>query len=223
MGLQYAVDDLTDLDEAVQSLYEQEGDRYILRVEGIPEPEDTSGLKTKVQQLMDEAKDAKRRAKELESQKQQQEMDTAQEKGEFKNLWEQAQTKLAEKDAELQEFTTKIQQKDINIAARGIGSQLAKSDAKRAEVLADYASKYARHDGEKVQFLVGGMEVDPSALMDHLSKEYPFLVDGSSATGGGATSSASSGATKSLNRADFDKMAASKKMQFVKDGGIISD
>ena len=172
---------------------------------------------------MDEAKDAKRRAKELESQKQQQEMDTAQEKGEFKNLWEQAQAKLAEKDAELQEFTTKIQQKDINIAARGIGSQLAKSDAKRAEVLADYASRYARHDGEKVQFLVGGMEVDPSALMDHLSKEYPFLVDGSSATGGGATSSASSGATKSLNRADFDKMAASKKMQFVKDGGIISD
>tara|TARA_R110002072_G_scaffold144865_5_gene290967 strand:- start:510 stop:1181 length:672 start_codon:yes stop_codon:yes gene_type:complete len=223
MGLQYAVDDLADLDEAVQSLYEQEGDRYILRVEGIPEPEDTSGLKTKVQQLMDEAKDAKRRAKELESQKQQQEVDTAQEKGEFKNLWEQAQTKLAEKDAELQEFTTKIQQKDINIAARGIGSQLAKSDAKRAEVLADYAGKYARHNGEKVQFLVGGMEVDSSALMDHLSKEYPFLVDGSSATGGGATSSASSGATKSLNRADFDKMAAPKKMQFVKDGGIISD
>ena len=223
MGLQYAVDDLADLDEAIQSLYEQEGDRYILRVEGIPEPEDTSGLKTKVQQLMDEAKDAKRRAKELESQKQQQEVDTAQEKGEFKNLWEQAQTKLAEKDAELQEFTTKIQQKDINIAARGIGSQLAKSDAKRAEVLADYAGKYARHNGEKVQFLVGGMEVDSSALMDHLSKEYPFLVDGSSATGGGATSSASSGATKSLNRADFDKMAAPKKMQFVKDGGIISD
>ena len=218
MGLQYAVDDLADLDEAVQSLYEQEGDRYILRVEGIPEPEDTSGLKTKVQQLMDEAKDAKRRAKELESQKQQQEVNTAQEKGEFKNLWEQAQAKLAEKDAELQEFTTKIQQKDINIAARGIGSQLAKSDAKRAEVLADYAGKYARHNGEKVQFLVGGMEVDSSA-----SKEYPFLVDGSSATGGGATSSASSGATKSLNRADFDKMAASKKMQFVKDGGIISD
>jgi uncharacterized protein (DUF3084 family) len=130
MGLQYAVEDLEGLDEAVQSLYEQDGDRYILRVEGIPQPEDTSGLKSKVQQLMDEAKEAKRRAKELESQKQQQEMETAQEKGEFKNLWEQAQAKLAEKDKELQEFTTKIQQKDINIAARSIGSQLAKSDAK---------------------------------------------------------------------------------------------
>ena len=78
MGLQYAVEDLEGLDEAVQSLYEQDGDRYILRVEGIPQPEDTSGLKSKVQQLMDEAKDAKRRAKELESQKQQQEMETAQ-------------------------------------------------------------------------------------------------------------------------------------------------
>ena len=223
MGLQYAVEDINEIDESVQELYKQEGDRYILRVEGIPEQEDTSGLKVKVQQLMDEAKDAKRRAKELESQKQQQELSTAQEKGEFKNLWEQAQAQLAEKDKELQEFTTKIQQKDINIAAHSIWSHLAKSDAKRAEVLADYASKYARHDGDKVQFLVGGMEVDSSALMDHLAKEYPFLVDGSSASGGGATSSASGGATKSLNRADFDNMAASKKMQFIKDGGIISD
>jgi hypothetical protein len=223
MSLKYAIDDLTDVDESLHSLYEQNGDTYILRVDGIPLPEDTTGLKSKVQQLMDEAKEAKRRTKELESQKQQQETETAQEKGEFKNLWEQAQTKLAEKDKELQEFTTKIQQKDINIAAHGIGSQLAKSDAKRAEVLADYASKYARHTGEKVQFLVGGMEIDAKGLMDHLSKEFPFLVDGSSATGGGAASSASSGATKSLNRVEFDKLDAPKKMQFVKGGGIISD
>jgi DNA repair exonuclease SbcCD ATPase subunit len=223
MSLQYALEDITELDESIQALYEQEGDKFILRVDGIPQPEDTTGLKSKVQQLMDEAKDAKRRAKELESQKQQQEMDTAQEKGEFKNLWEQAQAKLAEKDAELQDFTAKIQQKDISIAARGIGSQLAKSDAKRAEVLADYASKYARHDGEKVQFLVGGVEVDSSAIMDHLSKEFPFLVDGSSATGGGATSSNSSGAAKQLNRSDFDNLAAHKRMAFIKDGGIISD
>lgn len=223
MGLQYAVEDLNDLDESLQELYEQDGDRYILRVDGIPQPEDTSGLKSKVQQLMDEAKEAKRKAKELEAQKQRQEVETAQEKGEFKNLWEQAQAKLAEKDKELQEFTTKIQQKDINLAARQIGSQLAKADAKRAEVLADYASRYARHDGEKVQFLVGGIEVDSTELMNHLTKEFPFLVDGSSATGGGASSSSSSGAAKSLNRADFDKLAASKKMQFIKDGGIISD
>jgi hypothetical protein len=223
MGLQYAVEDISELDESVQSLYEQDGDQYILRVEGIPQPEDTSGLKSKVQQLMDEAKEAKRKAKELEAQKQQQEMETAQEKGEFKNLWEQAQSKLAEKDKELQEFTGKIQQKDINIASAQIGSQLAKTDAKRAEVLADYASRYARHDGEKVQFLVGGIEVDSTGLMDHLSKEFPFLVDGSSATGGGATSSTSSGAAKQLNRSDFDKLAASKKMAFIKDGGIISD
>jgi DNA repair exonuclease SbcCD ATPase subunit len=223
MGLQYAVEDLNDLDESLQELYEQDGDRYILRVDGIPQPEDTSGLKSKVQQLMDEAKEAKRKAKELEAQKQRQEVETAQEKGEFKNLWEQAQAKLAEKDKELQEFTTKIQQKDINLAARQIGSQLAKADAKRAEVLADYASRYARHDGEKVQFLVGGIEVDSTELMNHLTKEFPFLVDGSSATGGGASSSSSSGAAKSLNRADFDKLTAPKKMQFVKDGGIISD
>jgi len=223
MALKYELENLNDLDKSIHELYQQDGDRYILAVEGMPEAEDTTGLKNKFKQLMDEAKEAKRRTKELELQKQQQEMETASEKGEFKNLWEQAQLRLAQKDKELQDFTHAIQQKDITIAARNISSQLAKSDAKRAEVLADYAYKYARHDGEKVQFLIGGMEVSASALMEHLAKEFPFLVDGSAATGGGASSSSSGGATKSLNRSNFDKLNASKKMQFVKDGGQITD
>lgn len=223
MALQYEIADISELDENLQSLYEQDGDTYRLKIEGAPAPEDTSGLKSKVQQLMDEAKEAKRKAKELEADKQAQEQATAQEKGEFKTLWEQAQAQLAEKNEELSSFTAKIQQKDIDIAASQVGTQLAKTDAKRAEVLADYASRYARHDGDKVQFVIGGMEVDSAALAAHLTKEYPFLVDGSSATGGGASSSSSSGAAKQINRADFEKLAAPKKMQFIKDGGIISD
>ena len=145
------------------------------------------------------------------------------ESGEFKTLWEQAQSRLAEKDNELKEFTAKIQQKDIDSASAQIGARLAKSDTKRAEVLSDYASKYARHDGERVQFLIGGMEVDSAALMDHLKKEFPFLVDGSSATGGGASSSSSSGAAKQISRAEFDRMAPDRKMSFIKDGGAIED
>lgn len=221
--LEYQVESIDELDEAVQSLYKQDGDKYVLNVSGIPEPEDTSGLKNKLEQLMDEAKEAKRKAKALEEQKSKQEEDIAKEKGEFKTLWEQAQSRLAEKDNELKEFTAKIQQKDIDAAAAQIGMQLAKSDAKRAEVLSDYAARYARHDGERVSFLIGGMEVDSAALMEHLKKEFPFLVDGSSASGGGASSSNSSGAAKQISRSEFDRMPADKRMAFVKNGGAITD
>jgi DNA repair exonuclease SbcCD ATPase subunit len=221
--IEYQVDSIEDLDESVQGLYEQNGDKFVLKVTGMPQPEDTTGLKNKVEQLMDEAKEAKRKAKQLEEMKAQQEEDIAKEKGEFKTLWEQAQNRLAEKDNELKEFTAKIQQKDIDAASAQIGARLAKSDTKRAEVLSDYASKYARHDGERVQFLIGGMEVDSAALMDHLKKEFPFLVDGSSATGGGASSSSSSGAAKQISRAEFDRMTPDRKMSFIKDGGAIED
>lgn len=224
--LAYQIDSLDGLDESIQRLYEQSGDTYTLKVDGMPkaENEDLSGLKAKVQQLMDETKAAKQRAREAEEAKAKQFEKTAQEKGEFQSLWEQAQKKLAEKDQELQDFTAKMQQKDIQVAAASVGSQLAKTDAKRASVLADYAAKYARHDGDKVQFLVGGIEVDAAKLMEHLRKEFPFLVDGSGATGGGAVSSRSGGAAqKQISRADFDMMAPDRKMAFVKDGGVITD
>jgi DNA repair exonuclease SbcCD ATPase subunit len=221
--LKYQVESIEELDETVQSLYTEKDGAYVLTVDGLPQPEDTSGLKNKLNELMTEAKEAKRKARELEESKTQQEEESAKEKGEFKTLWEQAQQRLSEKDEELKQFSEKIQQKDVNIAARSVGSMLAKSDAKRAEVLSDYAAKYARHNGEEVEFIVNGAQVDTNALMAHLTKEYPFLVDGSNATGGGAQSSSGGGASKNVNRTEFDNMSPDKKMAFLKDGGIVED
>jgi len=70
---------------------------------------------------------------------------------------------------------------------------------------------------------VNGAQVDTNALMAHLTKEYPFLVDGSNATGGGAQSSSGGGASKNVNRTEFDNMSPDKKMAFLKDGGIVED
>ena len=221
--LKYQVESIEDLDESVQELYTEQDGAYVLTVDGLPQPEDTTGLKNKLNELMTEAKDAKRKARDLEESKNKQEEDSAKEKGEFKTLWEQAQQRLSEKDEELKEFSEKIQQKDVNIAARSVGSMLAKSDAKRAEVLSDYAAKYARHNGEEVEFIVNGAQVDTNALMAHLTKEYPFLVDGSNATGGGAQSSSGGGASSNINRIEFDNMSPDKKMSFLKDGGIVED
>lgn len=44
--LKFEVDSLDGVDEAVRGLYEKDGDKFRLKVEGLPEVEDTSGLKT---------------------------------------------------------------------------------------------------------------------------------------------------------------------------------
>jgi len=221
--LKYELESIEELDDTQKDLYSEKDGRYILNIEGMPEPEDTSGLKNKLDELMSETKAAKQKARELEAQRQKADEDAAKEKGEFKTLWEQAQQRLQEKDEELAQFNQKIQQRDINIAANTIGQSLAKTDAKRAEVLSDYAQKFAKHNGDKVEFIVGGVAVTEAELMAHLSKEYPFLVDGSNASGGGAQSASGSGASKQMNRADFERLAPAKQMAFVKDGGTIED
>ena len=90
-------------------------------------------------------------------------------------------------------------------------------------MLSDYAAKYARHNGEKVEFILGGVTISETDLMNFLKKEYPFLVDGSSASGGGASSASGSGASKEMNRAEFSKLTPQKQMAFIKDGGIVED
>ena len=102
--LKYQVESIEELDESVQALYTEQDGAYVLAVDGIPQPEDTSGLKNKLNELMTEAKEAKRKARELEESKNRQEEDSAKEKGEFKTLWEQAQQRLSEKERHLLDF-----------------------------------------------------------------------------------------------------------------------
>jgi len=59
-------------------------------------------------------------------------------------------------------------------------------------------------------------------LTQSIKAEYPFLVDGSQAAGGGATGGNSgAGDTKQVSRAEFDGYNAVKRMKFVKSGGKI--
>jgi len=59
-------------------------------------------------------------------------------------------------------------------------------------------------------------------LTQSIKAEYPFLVDGSQAAGGGATGGSSgAGDAKQVSRTDFDAMDTRKRMSFVKSGGKI--
>ena len=66
MAIEYKLESLEEVDEALRGLYEQTDTGYQLKVSGIPEPEkeDLTGLKNKVEELLREKKQASAKARE---------------------------------------------------------------------------------------------------------------------------------------------------------------
>ena len=187
--------------------------------------EQTLGLQTKNQELISEKRASSQKANELEAANRTAEEDRQKEKGEFKELYEKTQAELEEERNSNKTWKEQLQQRDIKEKASRIGNDLAKSDTKRAEVLADYVGRYAKHDGEAVTYEIGGIEVTADKLKEHLTMEFPFLVDGNGSSGGGATGARGGAASdKSAKRAQFDSMGQNERAKFIKDGGkVVAD
>jgi len=187
--------------------------------------EQTGGLKKKVDELLGEKKSASQKARDLEESSRSAEEARQKEKGEFKALYEQSQASLDEERNSNKTWKEQIQLRDVKEKAGRIGNDLAKTDTKRAEVLSDYAAKFAKHDGEQVTYEIGGIEVSADKLKEHLSKEYPFLVDGNGSSGGGATGARGGAASdKTARRSQFDSMGQGERSKFIKSGGkVVAD
>ena len=154
--------------------------------------EATAGLRAKVDELLGETKSAKQKARELEEAQQRAAEERAKEKGEFKELYEREQRAKAELAEKYDQTLNAIRQKEIDAAT----SQLAATqtrDTKRAELLRKELAQYANHTDDGVVFELGGVQVDSGKLLAHISEMYPFLVDGTGSTGGGATGSKGNG------------------------------
>ena len=143
-----------------------------------------SGLKAKVDELLNESKSAKQKARELEE---------LQRKSEEEGLEQKAKAELAEK---YESFAKMVQQKEIESASVSIASELTR-DTKRAELLRQQIAQFARYSENGVKFEMGGIEVPREKIIGHITENYPFLIDGSGASGGGATGGKSGGAGKS--------------------------
>ena len=147
--------------------------------------EELAGLKAKRDELLGlHAKD-KERLSELEKAQQEAEEARQREKGEFKSLYEKTQAELETERENARKFRQQIQQKELEGAANALVTELTR-DNKRAELLRKEALQFAKYTDEGVKFEVGGVEVDAAKLKEKLSADYPFLVDGSQASGGGA-------------------------------------
>lgn len=155
--------------------------------------EQTGGLKAKVEELLGEKKTISQKAKDLEALQKQAEEDRLKEKDEFKTLYEREQEEKRSLQQKYEEFQGLIKDKEIDSASMAVALSLT-NDTQKAELLKKEVKYHARYgeDGS-VTFEMGGVPVERDKLINSLADEYPFLVDGSKSSGGGANGSKSGG------------------------------
>lgn len=147
--------------------------------------EATGGLKAKVEELLGEKKTVSQRAKELEEQQAKAEEERLQKEQQFKELYEREQKSKQELAEKYETFAQKVQRQEISLQTQNIAGELTR-DTARAELLSEKAAQFAKYSEDGVTFELGGVTVDKAKVIEHLRDKYPFLADGSGATGGGA-------------------------------------
>lgn len=216
-------DEFSKLPEALQESYKADGDNYVLDLDGIDDHPSVAGLKKKNAELLGETKAEREKREALEKSQAEAEKAAAVEKGEFKKLYEKALSDLEAEKKTNSDFRSNIEQRDIKAGATKIAGALTK-DTGRLGVLTDLASKHTKFDNGEIVYEIGGVRVDSDKLTAHLKTEYPFLADGSQASGGGAAGDGGGAPSgKQVTRSQFDQMSQSDRSTFAKAGGKVVD
>lgn len=240
MGLQYQLDSLDGLDEATAQLYKEQGGKYVLDVEGVPDPaggEDVEGLKRKRDELQDEAKKAKRERDELKQKMDELDKGNARDKGDVEALEKSYQQKIEELDKQAKDresqLQSAIQNMTVESEAKRIAHELA-VDGESAQVLIPHIKQRLsaeERDGQFTTVVLDGEGKPSASKPDELKSElaenpaFKRVVAGSQASGGGASGGDKGGgaAQKQVDRATFEQMSPQEQAQLVRDGGSVTD
>ena len=230
MALQYKLDAeaFGSLEEGQQGLYKQEGNVYILDVDGISPggDDDIARLKEQNEKLLSEKKAAQRAAKEAEDAAAKEAADKAKAEGDYKQLFESQQAETEKWKQQFADLETKVQTQAVKGEAQRIAATLTK-DTARAELLTEKIQQRLKptDEGIKVTDEAGNLTVSTvDELTANIKTTFPFLVDGSQASGGAAPGSkGGAGDQKQISRSEFDGLDHVKRAEFVKSGGAIVD
>jgi len=225
MSIKYTVseDEFSTLDESQQGLYSQGESGYTLNVEGVPE-QDVSGLKQKIDKLLGEKKNAQQQAQEAQEMAKAEAAEKLKKANDYEQLYNSSEEERKKASEELTNLQNKITMQQINGQAQELAQALTKDTARAKLLTEQIQSRLSLVDGEvRVTDTNGNLTVSTlEELTSSIKADYPFLVDGSQAAGGGAIGSNSgAGDSKTVSRADFDAMDAVKRMKHVKSGGKI--
>lgn len=205
MALKLTVDSLDGLDDGVKSLYKEENGKFRLDLDGY---EDTTGLKAQRDALLNEKKEAQRKAKEAEEAAKAAAEEAARKSGDVSALEKSWQEKLATTETNYknlnESLTKQIHGLTVGQTATKLAAELAISGS--ADVLLPHIQSRLtveiKDGAPSVRVL--DLQGKPTALtIDELKQEFISnkafapLIAASKATGGGAstTNNSGSGAT----------------------------
>lgn len=236
MALQYEVEDVSELDEGVQSLYEKgENGKYRLQVEGI---DDGAELKEALRKEREDRKTAKEKLKALEDEKREAEqaaeqarLESAKKNGDVEALeksWqEKLDSQLAEKDQELEKFRGMVSGLTVGQTAALVSADVF---GEHAELMQHHVESRLTYEltNEGPQVRVLDPEGKMSAMgVEDLKKEFkgnkkfaPFVV-GTKASGPGGHGGDKKGGDNTITRSEFDKLDPANKTAFMKKGGKV--
>lgn len=208
MGLKYQLDTLDGLDDTVKSLYTEKEGKFVLGIEGLPQQEDVSGLKAKVDELLGEKKAAEKARKDAEEQARLEREEAARKSGNVEELEKSWSEKFNRCEAELngmleQErgaLSGQIRDLTVGRTATDIASALAiPGSAKALLPHIERRLSVEQRDGKPVVVVLDQQGKLSAATLDELKAEFANdtafapLIAGSKASGGGAAGAGGGG------------------------------
>jgi hypothetical protein len=201
MTLKFQLDSLEGVDESIQALYVEKDGKFILGIEGLPQPEDVSGLKSKVQELLDEKKAEAEKRKAAEDQARLDREEALRKSGNVEELEKSWSEKYARREAELTgqlestNSTLQGQIRDLTVGrtATEIATTLAiPGSAKALLPHIERRLSVEQRDGKPTVVVLDAAGKLSAATLDELKAEFTNdpafgpLIAGSKASGGGA-------------------------------------
>ncbi|MGC3935967.1 MULTISPECIES: hypothetical protein [Pseudomonas] len=201
MTLKFQLDSLEGVDESIQALYVEKDGKFVLGIEGLPQPEDVSGLKSKVQELLDEKKAEAEKRKAAEDQARLDREEALRKSGNVEELEKSWSEKYARREAELTgqlestNSTLQGQIRDLTVGrtATEIATTLAiPGSAKALLPHIERRLSVEQRDGKPTVVVLDAAGKLSAATLDELKAEFTNdpafgpLIAGSKASGGGA-------------------------------------
>lgn len=199
--LKFQLDTLEGVDEAVRALYTEKDGKFVLGIEGLPQQEDVSGLKAKVDELLGEKKAAEKKAREAEDAARLEREEAARKSGNVEELERSWTEKFNRREAELngmleqERGTLSGQIRDLTVGrtATDIASALAvQGSAKALLPHIERRLSVEQREGKPVVVVLDAQGKLSAATLDELKAEiandaaFAPLIAGSKASGGGA-------------------------------------
>lgn len=190
MKLKYQLESLDGLSDEIKALYQEKDGVFVLDADGLPQAEDVTGLKNKVEELLREKKaEADARREEAEKRRQAEE-DAAKEKGDFEALSKSYLAKIETLESKISEIRQETERKEIQRQAMVIASEI--SSGHNQEILSTFIESRLRMEGDelKVTDEKGNLTI---STIDQLKEEFRTspkfgaLVDGPKGSGSGAS------------------------------------